>query len=118
MTDRELMQEAWETLNLVLAPFPVDDQRCMRVAKKLKERLAQPERPPVAWLPPDPPPECTSEAEKTACAFGWFKALEAQRLAQPDPMPLFDDWPGGWGKCPPCNQRCEQGRKCPARGKP
>lgn len=43
MTDRELMQEAWETLNLVLAPFPVDDQRCMRVAKKLQERLAQPE---------------------------------------------------------------------------
>jgi hypothetical protein len=75
MTDRELMQEAWETLNLVLAPFPVDDQRCMRVARMLE-----------------------------------------QRLKQPDPMPLFDDWPGGWGKCPPCNQRCEQGRKCPARG--
>ncbi len=44
MTDRELMQEAWETLNLVLAPFPVDDQRCMRVAKKLQERLAQPDQ--------------------------------------------------------------------------
>ena len=44
MTDRELMQEAWEALNLVLAPFPVDDIRCMRVAKKLQERLAQPER--------------------------------------------------------------------------
>lgn len=106
MTDRELMQEAWETLNLVLAPFPVDDQRCMRVARMLEQRLKQ----------PAPPPECNTEQEKAAFAFGWWKALEAQRLAQPDPMPLFDDWPGGWGKCPPCNQRCEQGRKCPARG--
>lgn len=44
MTDRELMQEAWEALNLVLAPFPVDDQRCLRVARMLEKRLAQPEQ--------------------------------------------------------------------------
>ena len=25
------------------------------------------------------PPECQTEAEKTAFAFGWFKALEKQR---------------------------------------
>lgn len=27
----------------------------------------------------EPPPECQTEAEKTAFAFGWFKAMEAQR---------------------------------------
>ena len=65
-------------MNLVLAPFPVDDQRCLRVARMLEkrlkqlevqsthsddcwrwhhecaiakiERLAQPDQEPVAWL--------------------------------------------------------------------
>ena len=37
----------------------------------IKEALAHPE----------PPPECETEAEQTAYAFGWFKALEQQRLA-------------------------------------
>lgn len=29
---------------------------------------------------PAPPPECETEAEKRAFAFGWFKALEAERM--------------------------------------
>ena len=28
---------------------------------------------------PEPPPECQTEAEKTAFAFGWFKAMETKR---------------------------------------
>ena len=27
-----------------------------------------------------PPPECETEAEKRAFAFGWFKALESERM--------------------------------------
>jgi hypothetical protein len=29
---------------------------------------------------PAPPPECETEAEKRAFAFGWFKALESERM--------------------------------------
>ena len=31
----------------------------------------------------EPPPECQTEAEKRAYAFGWWKAMEANRAAQP-----------------------------------
>ena len=37
-----------------------------------------------ALVQPEPPPECKTEEEKTAFAFGWWKALETQRMAQPD----------------------------------
>ena len=42
---------------------------------------------PTHWMPtpspqaaPAPPPECETEAEKRAFAFGWFKALESERM--------------------------------------
>jgi hypothetical protein len=34
----------------------------------------------------EPPPECQTEAEKTAFAFGWWKALESQRQEQGEPV--------------------------------
>jgi hypothetical protein len=34
----------------------------------------------------EPPPECQTEAEKRAYAFGWWKALEANRAAHPAPV--------------------------------
>ena len=39
----------------------------------------------------EPPPECQTEAEKTAFAFGWWKALEANRAPQRPWVGLTDD---------------------------
>jgi hypothetical protein len=48
----------------------------------IKEALAQ----------PAPPPECKTEAEQTAYAFGWWKALEYVRTEQPAQEPVA--WTG------------------------
>jgi hypothetical protein len=34
----------------------------------------------------EPPPECQTEAEKKAFAFGWWKAMEAQRAEKQEPV--------------------------------
>jgi hypothetical protein len=39
----------------------------------------------------EPPPECQTEAEKRAYAFGWWKALEANRAAQWQWVGLTDE---------------------------
>jgi hypothetical protein len=39
----------------------------------------------------EPPPECQTEAEKRAYAFGWWKALEANRAAQRQWVELTDE---------------------------
>jgi hypothetical protein len=40
---------------------------------------------------PAPPPECQTEAEKTAYAFGWFKALESVREKPAQQEPVTDE---------------------------
>jgi hypothetical protein len=66
---------------------------------------------------PAPPPECQTEAEKTAYAFGWWKALESQRALDKkaenarelglDYEPVCNKDPQGcW------NVRCQLGKKC------
>ena len=49
--------------------------------RRLQERAMEyPDYVPgVGWRNVSPPPECKTEAEKTAFAFGWFKSMEAQR---------------------------------------
>lgn len=49
-----------------------------KIAAAIKEVLAQ----------PAPPPECKTEAEQTAYAFGWWKALESVRTEQPTQEPV------------------------------
>lgn len=48
--------------------------------------------------PPQPktPPECIADAEKIAFAYGWWKALEAQRLALSKQEPVA--WGVDWGE--------------------
>lgn len=50
------------------------------LADSALERMAENERElGLDYMEPAPPPECKTEAEKTAFAFGWFKALETAR---------------------------------------
>ncbi len=51
-----------------------DEDAVNEAITAIKEALAQ----------PAPPFECRTEEEKTAFAFGWWKALETQRVAQPE----------------------------------
>ena len=100
MDDRELMQQALDALDDVLQLSAEHS----KVRTVLRERLAQngartTDRGPVAWLPPDPPPECKSEAEMTAFAFGWFKALEEKRTAREEAIyETIIQWDEGGGK--------------------
>ena len=77
----KLALEALEdTLSGDLTPY-----QAAKTISAIKEALAQPE----------PPPECKTEEEKTAFAFGWFKAMESHRVAQQSNEQVE---PFGWGR--------------------
>lgn len=76
MTKDEALRKALEALEE--PKEHIAKHRRLEAITAIKEALAQ----------PDPPPECQTEAEKKAFAFGWWKAMEAQRLAQPKQEPV------------------------------
>ena len=72
------------------ALFEFDGHTGSDVVSRLKSYT-----PPAAPMQ-EPPPECQTEAEKRAYAFGWWKALEANRAA---PVQEPVEWLTG---CPEC----------------
>jgi hypothetical protein len=66
-----------EALKLALEAL-YDEESVDKAIAAIKEALTQ----------PPPPPECKTEAEQTAYAFGWWKALESVRTEQPEQEPV------------------------------
>lgn len=72
MTNYDVMKLALELLALERKQYPhMVKGYCIGTITALQEALAN---------QPTPPPECQTEAEKTAYAFGWWKALEHIRM--------------------------------------
>ena len=99
MTPQDTMRLALEALNKCIGRHYdlAEDASIGDAIEALRSALAQQE--------PLPPPECQTEAEKTAYAFGWWKALETvnrDALAQQgEPQPVnsgeFAKW--YWKAC-------------------
>lgn len=87
-TDRELLEIALEALYMAnTREWP--ENKINAAINAISARLAEPD-------PLPPPPECKTVAEKNAYAFGWWKALETVRLAQPDLAKVGEV--GVWGQ--------------------
>ena len=88
--DKQLLEQALEALE----GADVVDVDMVKAITAIRERLKQPEEKYTYGTPlldafttppaQPAPPECQTEAEKTAFAFGWWKALESVR--QPAPV--------------------------------
>jgi len=85
MTKDEALRMALEALEMYELETNSEFQR--KAIAAIKKVLAQPE----------PPLECKTEAEKTAFAFGWWKALETKRewvgLTDEEIKALASWWP-------------------------
>ena len=74
--ERDALKLALEALETCIYP----QQKQLQAITVIKEALAQ---------PAPPPPECKTEAEQTAFAFGWWKALESVRTKQAAQEPVY-----------------------------
>lgn len=72
--------EALRLAQRALSNKNASTKRIYEALAAIQEALAQ---------PAPPPPECKTEAEQTAYAFGWWKALESVRT-EPDWKDLFE----------------------------
>jgi hypothetical protein len=85
-TARSAMKLALEALEelTVTERTLVDIERGEKAITALREALTSvPDWASEAKEQPAPPPECKTEAEKTAYVFGWFKAMESVREQEP-----------------------------------
>ena len=86
MTDKPTPTDA-ELEALLLATLPASKHYIRPVLEKMVaamqaaiDKWGQPAQAADSVTAPAPPPECETEAEKRAFAFGWFKALESERM--------------------------------------
>ena len=78
VTKDEALKLALEALTYCEALNRDVERQKMQARNTIQEALAQ----------PAPPPECKTEAEQTAYAFGWWKALESVKAGQPAQEPV------------------------------
>ena len=104
--ERKKLEQVLEALTYCEALNKDVEQQKMQAITAIKEALAQ---------PAPPPPECKTEAEQTAYAFGWWKALESVRTEQPAQEPSQASYPEydrgfseGWDRCKAAAQPAQE----------
>jgi hypothetical protein len=75
MKIEDVLKQALEALGTLI--YSTDFDLVIKAKYDLRQAIAVIEK---------APPEAQTEAEKTAFAFGWFKALEAQPKAEQSPL--------------------------------
>lgn len=76
-TPTEAIYEAWLAVGADVAGLSWDSFLQAIASRLPSSQYARQQTPPPPPIPA--PPECTTQAEKTAYAFGWWKALETLR---------------------------------------
>jgi hypothetical protein len=97
------MKEEWLFPGAVV---PVDMDTTLALVTEIKRLVNVIGGMALAQVPP-PPSECKTEAEQTAYAFGWWKALESVRTEQPAQEPDRQALQANGTHSAPCARHCE-----------